>query len=225
MALATMRTDAQIKTDVLNELEWDSRVDETEVGVQVKDGVVTLAGHVPAYTKKLAAIQAAHRVHGVLDVVSELEVKSPAFWKRSDQDVAKAVRHALQLDVLVPEQRITSTITDGVVALRGKVDSWAQRQDAEGAIHRLAGIKGVINQITVEPKAADATTIKHQIEDALERQAEREAKRVSVKVNDGVVLLTGTVRSWGERRAIEGAAGFASGVRRIDNRTTVDPYS
>ncbi|MBX3384468.1 MAG: BON domain-containing protein [Phycisphaeraceae bacterium] len=222
-ALAT-KSDAQIKTDVLNELKWDATVDETEVGVQVKDGIVTLTGNISAYPKKLAARDAAHRVWGVRDVVDDMKIRIPATWERTDEDVAKAVRSALKWDVLVPDDKIATTVSNGTVTLLGSVNTWMQRYDAERCVHRLAGVKGVINQIAVAGPQVDPTKIKREIEDALERQSEREAKRIGVTVRDGVVTITGTVRSWGEKNAIERAVLYTTGVRRVDDRTTVDPY-
>lgn len=222
-ALAT-KSDAQIKTDVLNELKWDATVDETEVGVQVKDGIVTLTGNISAYPKKLAARDAAHRVWGVRDVVDDMKIRIPATWERTDEDVAKAVRSALKWDVLVPDDKIATTVSNGTVTLLGSVNTWMQRYDAERCVHRLAGVKGVINQIAVAGPQVDPTKIKREIEDALERQSEREAKRIDVTVRDGVVTITGTVRSWGEKNAIERAVLYTTGVRRVDDRTTVDPY-
>lgn len=224
MTLATSRSDVQIKADVLNELRWDARVDETEVGVQVHNGIVTLTGNVSSYPKRLAAREAAHRVHGVLDVVDDMRVSLGTVWARSDEDVARTVRDALRWDVLVPDERITSTVSDGVVTLEGVVDSWTERADAERAVHRLAGVRGVVNQIAVSTAQVRPDQIRHQIEQALERQAEREARRIGVTVKDGVVTLTGAVRSWAERNAVERAAGFAPGVRRVNDQTTVDPY-
>jgi osmotically-inducible protein OsmY len=224
MTIATTKSDSQIKTDVLNDLRWDTAVDETEVGVQVKSGIVTLTGNISAYPKKLAAIDAAHRVYGVLDVVDDMKVKIPSVWERTDQDVATAVRNGLKWDVLVPDDRITSTVSSGTVTLKGSVDTWMQRYEAERAVQRLTGVKGVINQITVTAKPVNPDQIKQQIEEALERQTEREAKRIGVSVKDGVVTLTGTLRSWGEKNAVERAAYYAQGVRRVDDKTTVDPY-
>lgn len=219
----TIKSDAQIKADVLNELKWDPRVDETEVGVQVRNGIVTLTGAISAFAKKLAAVEAAHRVHGVLDVVDDMTVRVPSVWERSDEDIARAVRNALKWDVLVPDERITSTVSKGTVTLEGRVDTWAQRTDAERAVQRLTGVTGVVNRISVAVPPIDPAKIQREIEEALERQAEREAKRISVSVRDGVVTLTGTVRSWSERNAIERAAYFTPGVRRVDDQTIVDP--
>jgi len=225
MPVAVARTDAQIKNDVLAELRWDSRVKETEVGVQVRDGIVTLTGAIDSYPAKMAAREAAHRVYGVLDVVDELRVRLPSSWERSDADIARAVREALRWDVTVPDERITTTVSGGTVTLEGEVHTWAERADAERALHRLAGVKGVVNRISIAIAACDADLLRRQIEEALERQAEREARRIGVRVEGGVVTLTGTVRSWAERNAIDRVAGFAQGIRRVDDRLTVDPYA
>ncbi len=224
MTVAALKSDAQVKADVLNELKWDATVDETEVGVLVRHGIVTLTGSISAYPKKLAAIDAAHRVHGVLDVVDDMRVRVPTIWERTDEDLAAAVRSVLTWDVLVPDDRVASTVSGGVVTLRGNVPTWTQRYDTERAVRRLTGVKSVVNQITVGAKPMDPGQIKREIEEALERQTEREARRIGVSVRDGVVTLTGTVRSWAEKNAIERAASYSPGVRRVDDKTTVDPY-
>jgi osmotically-inducible protein OsmY len=225
MTTAIMKSDSQIKTDVLNELKWDSRVDETEIGVQVKEGIITLVGSVDVYAKKIAAREAAHRVHGVLDVVDELQVKVPGVGARTDGELARAVRDGLQWDAFVPDEKITSTVSLGIVTLEGMVQTWTQRADAERVVRGLAGVRGVINQITVAAKPVDPTRIKNEIEDALERQAEREARRIGVVVKDGVVTLTGRIRSWAEKNAIDRVVGFAPGVRRVEDQLIVDPYA
>lgn len=221
---SAMKSDAQIKSDVLNELKWDTAIDDTEVGVLVKDGIVTLTGYISAYAKKVAARDAAHRVHGVLDVVDDMKIRIPSVWERTDGDIARAVRSGLKWDVLVPEDKISTTVSNGTVTLQGTVDTWRQRYDAEQCVQRLTGVKGVVNQITVGGPQVDPTIIKREIENALERQSQREAKRIGVSVREGVVTLTGTLRSWGERNAIERAVCYTPGVRRVQDRTTVDPY-
>ena len=225
MTTAIIKSDSQIKTDVLNELKWDSRVDETDVGVQVKEGIITLVGSVDVYAKKIAAREAAHRVHGVLDVVDELQVKVAGVGGATDTDIARAVRDALEWDAFVPDEKISSTVSLGIVTLEGVVPTWSQRADADRVVRGLTGVRGVINQITVMAKAVDSSRIKADIEDALERQAEREARRIGVSVKDGVVMLTGRVRSWVEKDTIDRVVGFAPGVRRVDDRLVVDPYS
>ena len=212
-----MKTDSQIQQDVLRELLWDSRVEETDVGVEVDHGVVNLTGTVPDYSKKVAAQQAAHRVAGVLDVVNDVRVRLPGSVKRSDTDLAHAVRHTLEWDVVVPHDRICSTVSDGWVTLEGEVDTWHERNAAERAIRNLVGTHGVFNKLTVCGEQPASQTIRHEIEAALERRAERHAGRIRVDVQNGTVTLRGVVNSWAEEKAVLGAARHTSGVHRVHN--------
>lgn len=225
MTTMTIKSDAQTKADVLTEFKWDTRLSGTDIGVQVREGIVTLVGTVNVFAKKFAAREAAHRVRGVLDVVDELHVKTPNMGGRTDVDIARAARTALEWDAFVPNEQITSTVSLGIVTLEGSTDTWAQRLDAERAVRGLEGVRGLINQIVVMPKPVDASKLKAEIEAALGRQAEREANRIGVTVKDGVVILTGRIRSWSERNAIDHIVGSAAGVRRVDDRMTVDPYN
>ena len=215
---AMMKTGAQIHHDVLEELKWDSRVDETEVGVQVASGIVTLTGTVTSWAKRLAAQEAAHRVIGVLDVANDIKVKVAGGLTRTDTEIAQAVRRALEWDVFVPEEKITSTVTDGWVTLDGAVDTWSQRNGAERAVRNLTGVKLVLNKITVKPTKPVPEDVRRAIEQALERRAEREARRIRVDVKDGTVTLTGTVDSWAERKSVVAAARFTPGVQAVEDR-------
>ena len=145
------KTDSEIQQAVLQELKWDTRVEETDVGVEVDAGVVTLTGTVSSWAKRLAAQEAAHRVAGVLDVANDIQVKMSGDLRRTDTDIAHAVRHALEWNVFVPEEHIRSTVADGWVTLEGNVDYWSQREDADEAVRRLAGVRGVTNKIEVTP--------------------------------------------------------------------------
>ena len=131
-----MKTDAEIQQAVLKEFKWDPRVEETDVGVEVDQGVVTLTGTVSSYAKRLAAQEASHRVAGVHDVANDIAVKVPGGLARTDTEIAQAVRRALEWDELVPQERITSTVTDGRVTLEGAVDFAYQSDDAARTIHR-----------------------------------------------------------------------------------------
>jgi osmotically-inducible protein OsmY len=215
------KTDAQIKDHVIRELKWDTRVDENEIGVEVKQGVVSLTGYVTSWGKKVGAADAAHRVHGVLDVANDIKVRFPGSPERTDADVAKAVRQALEWDVFVPQKRIQSTVSDGLVTLKGTVDFYGQKQDAEHAIRNLEGVRGVINEIEVLFEA-NAEKVRRSIEEALGRYAIHEAKGIAATVKDGEVTLTGKVKSWAERRAIVGAAYGTAGVRRVEDRMRMD---
>lgn len=218
------KTDAQIKHDVLDELKWDTRVKETDVGVEVTAGTVALSGTVESWTARLAAQEAAHRVQGVLDVANEVQVKLPGSYERNDTDIAKAVRTALEWDVLVPHERIRTTVSNGIVTLEGTVDHWTQYDDAARAIRNLAGVRQVTNRITVEPPLAPGASpqsLRINIERALERHAEHAAKRVHIAVNGGRVILSGEVPSWAERIAVEGAVRGTPGVWTVDSQLRV----
>lgn len=224
MTTKTMANDADLRASVQAELDWDPRVDATGIQVRVENRVVTLSGTVETYAKKTAARAAAHRILGVMDVVDELAVKIPGH-PRTDQELAQAVRHALTWDVYVPEKQITSTVSDGWVTLEGSVERWHQRDEAVRAVQRLSGVRGVSNHIAVKPVRVDAATLRQSIEEALSRRAEREARRIQVRVDDGSVTVSGAVHSWAEKNAIERLVTYSSGVKHIRNEIVVDPYS
>ena len=218
------KSDIDIKQQLLSELKWDSRIAWSEIGVEVFEGMVTLTGHVNSYAKKHAAQEAAHRIDGVLDVANEIEVRPTGEFTRTDTDIALAVRHVLQWDALVPDERIQSTVSDGWVTLEGEVDRWRERQDAETSVLRLEGVVGVINKITIAPTKVDPKGLREEIEYALERRADREANRLRIEVHDGAVDLFGRVHSWQERRAVVGSISHAPGVTQIRDHLRIDPY-
>ncbi len=219
------KTDSEIQQAVLRELKWDTRVEETDVGVEVDAGVVTLTGTVSNWAKRVAAQEAAHRVVGVLDVANDIQVKVPGAGGRTDTDIARAVRQALEWDVLVPDARIRSTVSGGWVTLEGDVDYWSQRDDAERAIRNLAGVRGVLDKIEIRPPTVIPFEVRKAIEEALERQAEREARSIDLDAQDGRVSVSGVVRSWAEKEAVFGAAKGTPGVRNVDDHLRIEPYA
>jgi osmotically-inducible protein OsmY len=220
----TYKSDEELQGEVLFQLGWDSRVKQTEVGVTVRKGIVTLTGTVDSYAKKLAAQQDAHRVSGVLDVANDIEVRMQGDTSRNDADIARALRHALEWNVLVPDERIHSTVTNGWVTLKGEVECYRERVDAERAVSVLPGVRGVLNNIEVTTPV-EPERVKFLIEDVLERRADREAHRIRVSVDEGEVTLTGAVNSWDEKKAILGSVSHTPGVTALHDHLFIDPYS
>jgi osmotically-inducible protein OsmY len=219
MTTATLtHTDQEIQTDVMAELRWDPSVPATEIGVVVKDGVVTLTGTVDTYMKKWRAEEVAHHVNGVIAVANEIQVRWIA--GRTDSDIAAAAVHALNWNSTIPQGKVHVTVDDGWVTLKGDVEWQYQRQEAERAVRRLLGVKGVSNLITVKP-AATPSDLKRKIEDALVRNAQIDAERITVEVQGSKAVLRGKVRSWAEREEAERVAWLAPGITSVDNQISL----
>jgi osmotically-inducible protein OsmY len=220
MATATLaRTDEELQKDVLAELKWDAEVQPNEIGVAAKDGVVTLTGWVDSYLKKWSAEDAARRVAGVRAVANDIEIRLAT--DRTDPDIAAAAVHALQWDAAVPADKIQVTVSKGWITLRGQVEWQYQREDAERVVRRLSGVKGVTNLITVKPKAS-ASELKRKIEDALVRNAQIDAGRITVEVQGSKAILKGTVRAWAEKQEAERVAWLAPGITAVENRIELE---
>ena len=211
-----MKTDVELKKDVTAELAWDPAVKATAIGVAVKDGVVTLSGHLETFADKHAAERALHRVAGVKAIALELDVKLSSDHHRSDTDIAAGAGEALKWNTLVPQESVRLTVDHGWVTLQGDVEWDYQRRSVEKAIRPMMGVVGINNEIRlrVTPKVTD---LSGKIEQALTRQALREAKHIEVSVDGTTVKLSGTVHSWQERNAAQGVAWSAPGVNTVIN--------
>ena len=216
-----MKTDSELKSDVLSELLWDPLVPEPRVGVSVSDGVVTLTGHVDTYAEKVAARRAVERVSGVKAIAIEIDVIPVGVHKRSDTEIAAAAMHALSWNTTVPQERVKVSVENGWVTLSGELEWNFQRRAVERLIRPLKGVTGVIDNIRLRSLPI-IDNLSSRIQDALTRQAMREARRIEISVDGSVVTLHGHVHSWAERNAAEGATWSAPGVSRVNNQLTIE---
>jgi osmotically-inducible protein OsmY len=213
-----MKTDAQLKDDVIEELRWDPQISDADaIGVGVKDGAMILFGHVPSYAEKMAAAQAAERVNGVKAVASDLKVELPGA-PRDDVHIAEAIAHILEWNVQVPEDRVHATVEHDWVTLDGDVDHDYQRREVEQMVR---GVTGVLNNITVRPPANPAQ-VQTLIEEMFKRQAEADAVHNRVEVTDHTARLYGQVHSLQEANADQAAAS-APGVASVESHLVIAP--
>ncbi|MDQ1829132.1 BON domain-containing protein [Massilia scottii] len=216
-----MISDSEVRKNVEHELEWDAGLDASELAVAVKNGVVTLTGIVHRYSDKVEAERAAKRVKGVYGLVNDVDVRL-ASDERTDAEIAHDAVAALQLQLPVSVESIKVIVENGHIRLEGQVHWNYQRQRADAAVRHLRGVKSVRNQITIVPTVSPKD-VRGEIQAAFHRSAQIEANRVTVEVNGGQVILTGTVKTWPEHEEAERAAWMAPGVVGVRNNLSIGP--
>jgi osmotically-inducible protein OsmY len=215
-----MKSDRQLQQDVMDELKWEPSVHAAQIGVEVKDGVVTLDGEVSSYPEKWNAETAALRVAGVKAVAVNMKVKLSALGLRTDADIAQSAKNVLSWSTSVPKDTVKVMVEGGWIVLSGDVEWQYQRQDAAQALRHLPGVSGISNQIAIKPLLA-ASSVKTDIEAALKRRAAAETRAIGVAVNGAEVTLTGSVQSWAERDLATRAAWGSAGVRQVVDKMTL----
>jgi osmotically-inducible protein OsmY len=215
-----VKSDSEIKRDVEAELRWDPEIDPTDIAVKVNDAVVTLTGFARSFPEKYRAEATAKRVMGVTGIANDIEVRLPSEDASTDPQLARAAVAALQAALPLSWQEIKPLVHEGHVALEGTVEWHYQREKAEHAVRDLRGVRSVRNSIRVRPRVA-ASQIKHKIEEAFRRNAEVDARHITVDAQGSEVTLRGEVRSWAERDQAQRTAWSAPGVMQVRNELEV----
>ena len=215
-----MKTDSQLQQDVLAELNWEPSINAAQIGVEVNDGIVTLAGHVGSFAEKWDAERATQRVAGVKALAVEMDVKLPSLSVRTDADIARTADNALNWTTYLPAESVKVMVENGWITLSGDVDWSYQRESAGTAVRYLMGVKGVHNQIGIKPKVS-SSAVKTEIEAALKRRALKDAPHISVTVHGADVTLSGTVHSWSERELATSSAWCTPGVHKVTDNITI----
>jgi osmotically-inducible protein OsmY len=215
-----MRTDADIQKDVMDQLKWEPFLNAEQIGVAVKNGIVTLSGIVDSFSKKFGAELAARKVVGVRVVAEEIQVGSSPLLDRTDTEIAGGILNVLKWHTAVPEELLKIKVEKGVVSLEGEVKWNFQREAAVNAVKNLAGVRSVNNFITIRSVATPAD-VRDKISASLARHAVIDAEKIKVELSGNRVILSGTVRSLAERDDAEHAAWSAPGVGSVENLLTV----
>ena len=215
-------TDSELKVHVQSALDWEPSVDASDIGISVDESVVTLRGNVASYAEKMAAERVALHVYGVKAIANDLAVHLGNLFERTDTEIAHAAVAALKWNTVVPNDKITVTVANGWLTLKGAVDWQYQRDAAYRTVRDLTGVKGVTNSVTVNARVK-SVDVRDKIEAAFKRSAEIDARRVNVTALDGKVILSGNVHSWFERQEAERAAWAAPGVTQVEDRLTITP--
>lgn len=216
-----MKTDVQIQKDVMDELKWQPILNSSEIGVAVKNGIVTLSGMVDSFSKKLSAEKAAKKIIGVKAIAEDIQIGVSPAYRKTDTEIAEAVLNALKWHSVVPEDKIKLKVEDGIVTLEGELEWEYQRTNAKTAIQDLTGVRSVVNLITVKPKL-NSVELERKITEAFRRNATFDASKINVSTVGNKVTLSGRVRSFIESEDAADVAWAAPGVFEVDNNLTIE---
>jgi osmotically-inducible protein OsmY len=218
-----MKSNSELQTDVQDSIKWEPLLNAAEIGVTVKDGVVSLTGVVDSYAKKMEAENATKKVIGVKAVVEKIEVKFPDSWIKTNSEIANEVLSALRSNWSVPNDKVTVKVENGWITLEGELPWNYQKEAAKNAVDYLTGVRGVTNNITIKSDTKDAIEQKD-VEDALARGWSIDDSDIHAKVSGRKVTLTGNVRSWYQKDEAGRIAWKTPGIWQVENDLTVDYY-
>ncbi|MDH0747207.1 BON domain-containing protein [Pseudomonas sp. GD03842] len=209
-------SDLELRRMILDELEFQPNIDAAAIGVAIENGVVSLTGHVRTYAQKFAAERAVKSVKGVKAVAEEIKVVSNEDLDISDEAIAGRCLDVIRWNSAIPDERLQIKVQNGWVTLEGEVDWQYQKEAAQSAVRKLAGVVGINNMLILKPKETPEN-IKERIEAAFARNAALDSRKLRVTVEGKTVKLEGHVHQWLERKAAENAAWSIPGVTHVEN--------
>ncbi len=216
-----MKTDIEIQKDVTEQLRWEPFLNSSQIGVSVKNGIVTLSGQVDTYSKKVLAEKTVKKVSGVKAIAEDIQVGISPAYKKTDAEIAEAIINALKWHTMIPEDKVKVSVEDGNVKLEGEVEWEYQRNQAKTSVENLAGVKFVSNLIAVKPKVTPYE-LQLKINASFQRSANIDAAKISADVIGSKVIIRGKVRSFAEKEDAENAVWSAPGVTTVENKLVIE---
>jgi len=216
-----MKTDIEIQKDVVEQLKWEPFLNAAQIGVAVKDGIVTLSGQVDSYSKKVLAEKTVKKVAGVKAIAEDIQVGISPAYKKTDTEIAAAVVNAIKWHTMIPDEKIKVSVEDGNVKLEGDVEWEYQRNQAKTAVENLIGVRFVTNLVAVKPKITPYE-LQLKINASFQRSANIDASKITAEVIGSRVILRGKVRSFAEREDAENAVWSAPGVITVENKLVIE---
>jgi osmotically-inducible protein OsmY len=213
----------QTKENILDQLNWDGRIDASGIRVEVSDGKVTLSGIVPNLATREIAEADCFCIRSVKEVENLLVVRSEEISMPSDDRTRENIHTMLKWSPELYASDIDISVIGGRVTLEGSVENYWKKIRAGDIAASVYGVTDVINKLTVVP--TDTISDKRIAEDivaALDRNIMVNAEDVHVKVTDGNVLLSGAVPSWNARQAAYRTAQCTRGVSNVKIRLSVE---
>ena len=215
-----MKTDILVQRAVLDALHYEPSLPAGELGVMVRNGVVTLLGKVDSLPKKQLAANTARSVKGVKAIIEKIDIRPHDDTVRTDSEINSDVAVAIKSNDTLDAGQISVFVADGVVTLSGIVKWNYQRQAAHHEASRVPGVKNVVNQLRLQSAAHDMVE-KETIEDAMARHWSLATQDVLVAVDKNTVTLSGNVESLYQKEEAERLAWKADGVLEVNNQLKI----